>query len=186
MPAHVDRGLRPNLPPGAAAAKQDAEIESIEDVIDMGEIRDHLRGAVEALKQDLSRLRPGRADAKMLDHLEVSAYGALQPMTAVAQVTVKHQGLVVMPFDPSVRQPAAHRVARARSPRARAARQRHHDGHPRLGDGAGHAAEREQHRRRGPEADQGDAREHGQDRQEAARERARTARPGGGWFSAAR
>lgn len=81
-----------------------AEIESLEDVVDMDVVEERLQGAVEALKRDLSGLRAGRADASMLDHLEVSAYGSMQPLSAVAQVSVKGPALLVVnAFDPSVR-----------------------------------------------------------------------------------
>ena len=44
--------------------------------------------SVEALKTDLSKVRTGRAHTGLLDHIQVDYYGAMMPLTQVANVTL--------------------------------------------------------------------------------------------------
>lgn len=56
-----------------------------------------------ALDHDFKRLRTGRANPQMLDHIQVEAYGSRMPINQLAQVTVPEATqLVVKPFDKSV------------------------------------------------------------------------------------
>lgn len=146
----------------------------------MDVVQERLQGAVEALKRDLSGLRAGRADASMLDHLEVSAYGSMQPLSAVAQVSVKGPALLMVnAFDPSVRVspprgPGPRPAAPCRRPHARnrpdTDAQRHCDRGPGLGDGPWHQGGGQRGEGGGPEADQGDTGRHGQNDRQTQRE----------------
>ncbi|HQU15141.1 MAG: ribosome recycling factor [Chromatiales bacterium 21-64-14] len=56
--------------------------------------------SVEALKQELSKLRTGRAHTSLLDHITVEYYGAQTPLSQVASVTaIDARTLAVSPWD---------------------------------------------------------------------------------------
>lgn len=58
--------------------------------------------AVERLKDELKKLRTGRAHASMLDGLMVEAYGTPMPLNQVGNVTAPEaQLLQITPFDPN-------------------------------------------------------------------------------------
>lgn len=61
-----------------------------------------LNATVERFRDELKKLRTGRATASMLDTVMVEAYGTPMPMNQVATVsTPEPQLLQVSPFDPS-------------------------------------------------------------------------------------
>lgn len=63
---------------------------------------DKMAGAMERFRDELKKLRTGRAHASMLDSVMVEAYGTPMPLHQVATVTaVDAQLLQVTPFDPS-------------------------------------------------------------------------------------
>ena len=56
--------------------------------------------SVEALRQDLTRLRTGRASTSLVEHLKVSYYGNDTPLSQVANVTVADsRSLVITPWE---------------------------------------------------------------------------------------
>lgn len=56
--------------------------------------------SVEALKQDLSKVRTGRAHTSLLDHIRVSYYGSEVPLSQVATVSVAEaRMLTVTPWE---------------------------------------------------------------------------------------
>ena len=56
--------------------------------------------SVDSLKQELTKLRTGRAHASLLDHITVSYYGNDTPLNQVASVTVADaRTLLVTPWD---------------------------------------------------------------------------------------
>lgn len=58
--------------------------------------------AVEHLKEELKKIRTGRAHASMLDSIMVEAYGTLMPLNQTATITTPEaQLLQITPFDPS-------------------------------------------------------------------------------------
>jgi len=58
--------------------------------------------ALDHFKNELSKLRTGRASASMLDGVMVEAYGAQMPLNQVANVTTPEaQLLQISPFDPN-------------------------------------------------------------------------------------
>ncbi|MGH8501062.1 MAG: ribosome recycling factor [Gammaproteobacteria bacterium] len=59
-----------------------------------------MRKSVEALQQELSKVRTGRAHASLLDHVMVDYYGAPTPINRVANVTVEDsRTLTVTPWE---------------------------------------------------------------------------------------
>ncbi len=58
-------------------------------------------GALEHFKEDLKKLRTGRAHPSMLDSVMVEAYGSQMPLIQVGTITVPEgQLLQITPFDP--------------------------------------------------------------------------------------
>ncbi len=56
--------------------------------------------SVEALKNDLTKIRTGRAHTSLLDHITVDYYGAAVPLSQVANVSVSDaRTLVVTPWE---------------------------------------------------------------------------------------
>ncbi len=56
--------------------------------------------SVEGLRQDLTRLRTGRASTSLVEHLKVSYYGNDTPLSQVANVTVADsRSLVITPWE---------------------------------------------------------------------------------------
>jgi ribosome recycling factor len=56
--------------------------------------------SVDSLKQELTKLRTGRAHASLLDHVQVSYYGSEVPLNQVASVSVTDaRTLVVTPWE---------------------------------------------------------------------------------------
>ncbi len=61
---------------------------------DKADLERRMRGAVEALKQDLSGLRTGRANIGLLDPVTVTVYGAQMPLNQVATVSAPEPRLL--------------------------------------------------------------------------------------------
>src|SRR5690625_334610 len=59
-----------------------------------------MRKSVESLKQDLIKIRTGRAHASLLDHITVEYYGSDTPLNQVAAVAVSDsRTLTVTPWE---------------------------------------------------------------------------------------
>lgn len=57
---------------------------------------------VEHFQENLVSIRTGRANSKMLDHVEVEYYGAMTPLNQIASISVQEgRILVVKAYDPS-------------------------------------------------------------------------------------
>lgn len=66
------------------------------------EAEEAMENAVNALKNEMSRVRTGRAHAGMLDHVQVDYFGAPTPLRSLANVSVQEgRTLLVQPFDKS-------------------------------------------------------------------------------------
>jgi ribosome recycling factor len=62
--------------------------------------------AIESFKNELSKLRTGRAHPSLLEHIKVDYYGNLTPLNQVASITASDpQTLSVTPWDKSMIQP---------------------------------------------------------------------------------
>jgi len=62
--------------------------------------------AIESFKNELSKLRTGRAHPSLLEHIKVDYYGNSTPLNQVASITISDsQTLSVTPWDKSMIQP---------------------------------------------------------------------------------
>src|SRR5262249_31628428 len=61
---------------------------------DMNDLRRRMRGAIGALKQEMSGLRTGRASTALLDHVQVEAYGTHMPLNQLATISVPEPRLL--------------------------------------------------------------------------------------------
>ena len=61
---------------------------------DKADLERRMKGAVEALKHDLSGLRTGRANTALLDPVMVEVYGAMMPLNQVATVSAPEPRLL--------------------------------------------------------------------------------------------
>ena len=61
---------------------------------DKADLERRMKGAVEALKSDLSGLRTGRANTTLLDPITVTVYGAQMPLNQVATVSAPEPRLL--------------------------------------------------------------------------------------------
>ena len=61
---------------------------------DKADLERRMKGAVEALKHDLSGLRTGRANTALLDPIMVEVYGAMMPLNQVATVSAPEPRLL--------------------------------------------------------------------------------------------
>ncbi|GAB4359475.1 MAG: ribosome recycling factor [Gammaproteobacteria bacterium] len=76
----------------------------IEDIKKDAKIR--MEKSVEALKQEFSKLRTGRAHTSLLDHITVSYYGSEVPLNQVANVAVEDaRTLSITPWEKNMVQP---------------------------------------------------------------------------------
>jgi ribosome recycling factor len=65
-----------------------------------------MRKSVESLRQELTRLRTGRAHTSLLDHITVPYYGSDVPLNQVANINVEDsRTLTVTPWEKSMVQP---------------------------------------------------------------------------------
>src|SRR4051812_15046815 len=66
------------------------------------ETRTKLEHALEHFKDELKKLRTGRAHPGMLDNVQVEVYGQKMPLKAVGNITAPEaQLLQITPFDPN-------------------------------------------------------------------------------------
>ena len=73
----------------------------VEDIKKDAEIR--MGKSVEALRNELRKIRTGRANASLLDHVMVSYYGSDVPLNQVASITVSDpRSLTVSPWEKKI------------------------------------------------------------------------------------
>ena len=61
-----------------------------------------MKGAVQALEEDLAGIRTGRASPALIERLQVDYYGALTPLIQLASISVPEpRSLLIRPFDAS-------------------------------------------------------------------------------------
>lgn len=71
-------------------------------MFDTKEDRKKMEGVVERFKDEMKKVRTGRAHPDMLSGIKVETYGQFMPLNQVANVTVADATLLVItPFDPS-------------------------------------------------------------------------------------
>lgn len=71
-------------------------------MFDIKKYQQNMSLALDHFKEELKKLRTGRAHPSMLDGVKVEAYGAKMPLVQVASVTVPEPQLIqITPFDPT-------------------------------------------------------------------------------------
>lgn len=69
----------------------------------MQDVENRMKGAVEALKKELTKLRTGRASLSILDGVMVDYYGNPTPISQVASMTVPDPTTIqISPWEPKV------------------------------------------------------------------------------------
>ena len=63
---------------------------------DLKTYRDRMDRAVQALREEFSGLRTGRANAGLLDPVQVEAYGSTSPLNAVAAISVPEPRMITV------------------------------------------------------------------------------------------
>jgi ribosome recycling factor len=64
------------------------------------EAEGRMRGAIQALEEDLSGIRTGRASPVLVERLQVEYYGAFTPLIQLASISVPEpRSLLIRPFD---------------------------------------------------------------------------------------
>lgn len=70
--------------------------------MDIRQYEEKMKQAFEHFKNELKKVRTGRASAAMLDGVMVTAYGTQMPLNQVANVTAPEAQLIqITPFDPT-------------------------------------------------------------------------------------
>lgn len=70
--------------------------------MELGKFTAKMKTAVEHFKEELRKVRTGRANSAMLDGVMVVAYGVPTPLNQVANVTAPESQLIqITPFDPN-------------------------------------------------------------------------------------
>ena len=64
--------------------------------------KEHMDKTISVLKQDLNTVRAGRANAALLDQIQVDYYGTQTPVKNLSNISVPDpRTLMITPFDPS-------------------------------------------------------------------------------------
>ena len=71
-------------------------------MFDTNEDRNKMSAVIERFKEEMKKVRTGRAHPDMLSSIKVEAYGQMMPLNQVANVTAANATmLVITPFDPT-------------------------------------------------------------------------------------
>jgi len=66
------------------------------------EAKNRMKGAIQALEEDLAGIRTGRANPALIDKMLVEYYGVLTPLQQLASIGVPEpRQLLIRPFDPA-------------------------------------------------------------------------------------
>lgn len=66
------------------------------------EAKKRMKSSIETLKKEMATVRTGRANASILDSVEVEYYGATMPLNQIGSVTVPESStLIITPYDKS-------------------------------------------------------------------------------------
>ncbi len=80
-------------------------------MFDTNEDRNKMNAVIERFKEEMKKVRTGRAHPDMLSSIKVEAYGQMMPLNQVANVTAADATmLVITPFDPANLQPIANAI----------------------------------------------------------------------------
>lgn len=71
-------------------------------MFDTNEYRKKMEGAIERFREEMKKVRTGRAHPDMLSGVKVEVYGQFMPLNQVSNITASDATLLVItPFDPS-------------------------------------------------------------------------------------
>ena len=71
-------------------------------MFDTNEDRNKMNAVIERFKDEMKKVRTGRAHPDMLSSIKVEAYGQMMPLNQVANVTAADATmLIITPFDPT-------------------------------------------------------------------------------------
>ena len=80
-------------------------------MFDTNEDRNKMNAVIERFKDEMKKVRTGRAHPDMLSSIKVEAYGQMMPLNQVANVTAADATmLVITPFDPTNLQAIANAI----------------------------------------------------------------------------
>jgi ribosome recycling factor len=80
--------------------RQFVEAEMLKDIYNEAESR--MKGAIQALEEDLAGIRTGRASPGLIEKLSIDYYGTPTPLIQLASIGVPEpRSLLIRPFDPS-------------------------------------------------------------------------------------
>lgn len=80
----------------------------------LDETRSAMNKAMEHFEYELSKIRAGKANAGMLDGIEVDAYGSKSPLNSVGNIsTPDARTISIQPWDPSMIQPIEKAIMQA-------------------------------------------------------------------------
>jgi len=66
----------------------------------MSDIESRMKKSISVLKEELTRIRTGRANASLLDHIRVDYYGSDVPLSQVANLSVPEpRSIVIAPWE---------------------------------------------------------------------------------------
>ena len=66
------------------------------------EAKNRMKGAIQALEEDLAGIRTGRANPALVEKMQVEYYGVLTPLQQLASIGVPEpRQLLIRPFDPA-------------------------------------------------------------------------------------
>lgn len=66
------------------------------------EAKNRMKGAIQALEEDLAGIRTGRANPALIEKMQVDYYGVLTPLQQLASIGVPEpRQLLIRPFDPA-------------------------------------------------------------------------------------
>ncbi|HBH30043.1 MAG: ribosome recycling factor [Desulfofustis sp. PB-SRB1] len=67
------------------------------------ELIDKMEKSIEAFKQELAKVRTGRASLNILDDVKVEAYGSAMPLNQVGTITIPEvRTIAIQPWDPQL------------------------------------------------------------------------------------
>lgn len=72
----------------------------------LSDLQQHIDKAKSHLTEELAKIQTGRASTGLVDHIKIDSYGSLQPLKAVASVSIPEpQSISIQPWDKSMLQP---------------------------------------------------------------------------------
>ena len=97
------------------AQKQKKSVVAVSsDSYDMEKLRSQFTRTMTGFEKEMSKLRSGRPDASMLNHIQVDAYGDKQPLPSVGQVVLKSEReITINVFDASIKDDVAKAISTA-------------------------------------------------------------------------